>query len=98
MEPALESPGVEPLEFAEATAVSDSRKIPDGATVDDAACDRCGDPISERRVISLSSQPCPALADSYAAVTKAYCPDCVAGIGMLALVDEPRARTPGALE
>ncbi|RQG90668.1 hypothetical protein [Natrarchaeobius chitinivorans] len=53
-------------------------------------CDRCGDPIREDRVFRLSSEPCPALAGRYEAVTKTYCPDCVAGIGMLALSAGPR--------
>ncbi|RQH01771.1 hypothetical protein [Natrarchaeobius oligotrophus] len=51
----------------------------------DSVCDRCGDPVSRDRVIRLSSEPCPALEGRYVAVTKPYCPDCVAAVGMLEL-------------
>ncbi|WP_124191214.1 hypothetical protein [Natrarchaeobius oligotrophus] len=67
-----------------------------GATGPDAAelvCDRCGDPVPPERVIRLSSEPCSELANRYAAVSRAYCPDCVAGIGMLGFAVETRARS-----
>ncbi|RQH03433.1 hypothetical protein [Natrarchaeobius oligotrophus] len=54
----------------------------------DPVCDRCGEPIPNDRVIRLSSEPCPALERRYVAVTKPYCPDCVAAVGMLALEGE----------
>ncbi|RQG92400.1 hypothetical protein [Natrarchaeobius chitinivorans] len=75
-------------------------EIHDLTSVDDAdfVCARCDDPLCEERMVYLSSRPCPELADSYAAVTKAYCPDCIAGIGMLAFTAEARAHAPGPLE
>ncbi|RQG94578.1 hypothetical protein [Natrarchaeobius chitinivorans] len=75
--------------------MSSEREAAGAESVDDSElrCDRCGDPIRENRVIHLSSDPCPALAGRYVAVTETYCPDCVAGIGMLAFVAETRARS-----
>ncbi|WP_124190697.1 hypothetical protein [Natrarchaeobius oligotrophus] len=57
-------------------------------------CDRCGDVRPADRVIRLSSEPCPALADRYDPVVRTWCADCVAGIGLLAFSVETRARPP----
>ncbi|WP_124191619.1 hypothetical protein [Natrarchaeobius oligotrophus] len=58
------------------------------------ACDRCGDPIRGERAFRLSSEPSPALADRYEPVSRSYCPDCVAAVGMLAFAPAARARSP----
>ncbi len=52
------------------------------------SCDRCGEPVRDDRVIRISSEPCPELADRYRSTSRAYCPDCVASIGLLALATE----------
>ncbi|RQG99997.1 hypothetical protein [Natrarchaeobius oligotrophus] len=74
--------------------MSSGREVADPKSADglESVCDRCGDPVPSERMIRLSSEPCPELEGRYAAVTKSYCPDCVAGIGMLAFVTEARAR------
>ncbi|RQG93813.1 hypothetical protein [Natrarchaeobius chitinivorans] len=79
--------------------MSSGREAADAGRVEappDPVCDRCGDPIPAERVIFLSSEPCAALADRYDPVTATYCPDCIAGIGMLALGAETRA--PASME
>ncbi|WP_165875340.1 hypothetical protein [Natrarchaeobius chitinivorans] len=71
-----------------------SSENPTTETDDDLAdpvCDRCGKPIPSERVIHLSSEPCRELAGRYAAVTRTYCPNCIAGIGMLEFTREARA-------
>lgn len=73
----------------------------DATSVDDPladACHRCGESIYDDRMIRLSSEPCPALDDRYEAVTRSYCPDCVAGIGMLAVATDPGTRSPTEAE
>ncbi|MEY7849086.1 hypothetical protein AB7C87_07780 [Natrarchaeobius sp. A-rgal3] len=70
-----------------------SSEIPSNGSDDELAepvCDRCSEPIPAERVISLSSEPCHELADRYAAVTRTYCPDCIAAIGMLEFTPEAR--------
>ncbi|RQH01913.1 hypothetical protein [Natrarchaeobius oligotrophus] len=73
--------------------MSSANDAADTAGVDRPAtvCDRCGDRLPEDRVIRLSSDPCPALADRYEGVAETCCPDCIAGIGMLAFTAEARA-------
>lgn len=51
-------------------------------------CYRCGDSIPADRVLRVSTRPCPELEGRYAAVARACCPDCAAGIGLLALTGE----------
>ncbi|WP_459887940.1 hypothetical protein [Halostagnicola bangensis] len=66
----------------------------DGASVDrspPAVCYRCGESVPAGRVLAVSTSPGPDLAERYAAVTRACCPDCAAAIGMLALSNGPRA-------
>ncbi|WP_369728790.1 hypothetical protein [Natrarchaeobius versutus] len=41
-------------------------------------------------MISLSSEPCRELAGRYASITRTYCPDYVAAIGMLEFTREAR--------
>ncbi|WP_139231114.1 hypothetical protein [Halostagnicola kamekurae] len=51
-------------------------------------CYRCDESIPADRVLRVSTRPCPALESRYAAVARACCPDCAAGIGLLALTGE----------
>ncbi|RQG95967.1 hypothetical protein [Natrarchaeobius chitinivorans] len=59
----------------------------------DRVCARCGDPIGDGRLFILSAVPCVELADRYGSVTEPYCPDCVAGIGMLSFSVGTRGHT-----
>ncbi|QLG49881.1 hypothetical protein [Natrinema halophilum] len=61
-------------------------------------CDRPGEAVRGDRVIRVSSEPCPDLADRYRAVSRSYCPDCVAGIGLLAVSTDTMARLPTKTE
>lgn len=49
------------------------------------ACDRCDRDIEVDRWIRLSTQPGPGLAGHYVAVSRSWCPDCVAAVGLLEL-------------
>ncbi len=55
-----------------------------------AVCYRCGESVPAGRILAVSTSPGPDLAERYAAVTRACCPDCAAAIGMLALTGEAR--------
>ncbi|RQG97925.1 hypothetical protein [Natrarchaeobius chitinivorans] len=69
---------------------SDDHAIGSADDLADPVCDRCDDRIPEERVLYLSSQPCPELEEQDAAVTRTYCPDCIAGIGLLEFAREDR--------
>ncbi|MEY7850466.1 hypothetical protein AB7C87_14860 [Natrarchaeobius sp. A-rgal3] len=69
-----------------AAPMSSKRDAADADRVDrsdESVCDRCDEPVRDDRVIRLSADPCPELADRYESVRRVYCPDCVAAIGML---------------
>ncbi|WP_124177151.1 hypothetical protein [Natrarchaeobius halalkaliphilus] len=77
--------------------MSSERETADASSDDTASglvCGRCDDPIRRDRVIRLSTEPCPELAERYEPVAKPYCSDCIAAIGMLAFATHPRSRCP----
>ncbi|RQG97705.1 hypothetical protein [Natrarchaeobius chitinivorans] len=89
----LTLPGLESIDRPlEAAPMSSGREAADAGSTDrlECVCDRCGDPVRADRVIRISSEPCPELDGRYAAVTKPFCPDCVAGIGLLEFHTNPR--------
>ncbi|RQG90339.1 hypothetical protein EA462_10215 [Natrarchaeobius halalkaliphilus] len=63
-----------------------------GRTPRDLVCGRCGDSVPAARVIHLSSEPCPELTGHYESVTKSFCSDCVAAVGMLEFTAAARSR------
>ncbi|RQG95297.1 hypothetical protein [Natrarchaeobius oligotrophus] len=52
-------------------------------------CYRCDRPLEDERWIRLDARPGSGVADAYERVSRACCPDCVAGIGLLEIAVDP---------
>ncbi|MEY7850397.1 hypothetical protein AB7C87_14510 [Natrarchaeobius sp. A-rgal3] len=58
-------------------------------------CYRCDRALEGERWFRLAARPGTGVADAYETVSRRCCPDCVAAMGMLEIVVDPRSRDAG---